>query len=160
LGNLFYLLFSRSKQLRVLPISLFLLIILSAMGPWGAFQVSVRAQLSELQELYAEVKLPEKQLSHDKAQRFTNIMAYLSRRDKVHLTESFLGFDPTAAFPSAPDYNLGSKVLDSLDIEILESDSPDFFRPQHYYRNFNEPMVVQLENYDLFVELQLRNVRE
>lgn len=154
LGIFAYLLSSRNKQLRILPISLFLLIVLSSFGPWGAFQVSTRAQLSEFGELFTEINSGSKEIPRTKADRIVNISRYLANRNKLYKTESVLGFDPEVAFKDFDRYNIGNKILDSLEIEIVEDDqqSDDF---QYYTKNTTEAFTVDLSDYDVFVELQI-----
>lgn len=154
LGIFLYLLFSRRKQLRVLPISLFLLIVLSSFGPWGAFQVSVRAQLSEFRENFAEINSGAREISEEKANRIVSISRYLARRNELHRTEEVLGFNPATAFKDFAQYNIGNKILDSLQIETVRNSSMvDNY--QYYGRMGNEAHVVELEGYELFVQLQL-----
>src|SRR5690606_1414230 len=132
-------LISKRQQLRVLPISLFLLILLSTFGPWGALQVSVRAQLKEFEELHSEILSAGNQVSQTTADRFENLSRYLARRDRLQEAEGVLGFDPAAAFSEENEYNIGRQILDSLNIEIVQDSSrvqpfQDFFR--------NTPLVV------------------
>lgn len=150
LGMLVYLLLSKKKQLRILPISLFLLLLLSSFGPWGAFEVSAKAQLKEFSQLYAEMQAEGNRISRSKADRFENISRYLARRNRLQETQSVLGFDPETAFKDHNDYNIGRNILDSLDFEIVQDSSSlqpfqDFFR--------NAPVVVELKNYEVFADL-------
>ncbi len=51
LGVSLYLLISRIKDIRVIPVSLFVLAILSSFGPWGAFSVAIHSQANRLASL-------------------------------------------------------------------------------------------------------------
>ncbi|MGZ4086128.1 MAG: DUF4153 domain-containing protein, partial [Bacteroidia bacterium] len=46
-----YFLFSRIKNIKVIPVSLCLIAFLSSFGPWSSFSVSKRSQLNRLEEL-------------------------------------------------------------------------------------------------------------
>ncbi len=48
LGIVLYFLFSRADNIKIIPISLFVLCMLSIVGPWGAFSASDRSQLNRL----------------------------------------------------------------------------------------------------------------
>lgn len=153
-GIFVYLLFGRQKQLRILPISLFLLIVLSSFGPWGAFQVSTRAQLSEFHELFTEINSGSKQIPQAKADRIVNISRYLANRNKLYRTESVLGFNPETAFKDFDPYNIGHKILDSLKVKSIEdrNNTDDF---QYYTKALTEAFTVDLKAYEVFVELQM-----
>ncbi len=153
LGIFVYLLSSRKKQLRVLPISLFLLIVLSSFGPWGAFQVSARAQVTELREVFSEITAEGKDITQEKANRFQNIVRYLAHRNQLHRTVPVLGFNPETAFKDFDYYSIGNKILDSL--EIRTDAVSDIF--QTYYRNPGQPLVVEIEDMQVFTELQIGN---
>lgn len=151
LGIFAYLLFNRKKQLRVLPISLFLLIVLSSFGPWGAFQVSARAQLSEFREIYSEINTEGKDVSQRKADRLQNVIRYLARRNELHRTEAVLGFNPEKAFKDFNPYSISNKILDSL--QIKTGAVSEIF--QNYYRTGYAPRVVELEDIQIFAEFQI-----
>ncbi|MBI4435343.1 DUF4153 domain-containing protein [Candidatus Uhrbacteria bacterium] len=51
LGVSLYLLISRLKDIRVIPVSLFVLAILGSIGPWGAFSVAIHSQVNRLASL-------------------------------------------------------------------------------------------------------------
>ncbi|MEK7619731.1 MAG: DUF4153 domain-containing protein [Patescibacteria group bacterium] len=51
LGVSIYLLASRLKDIRVIPLSLFVLAILCSVGSWGAFSVSVHSQAGRLEDI-------------------------------------------------------------------------------------------------------------
>ncbi|NNF07454.1 MAG: DUF4153 domain-containing protein, partial [Candidatus Eisenbacteria bacterium] len=50
-GIAVYFIFSKSKAIRVIPISLCLLSLLTSFGPWGAYAVSKRSQVHRLQSI-------------------------------------------------------------------------------------------------------------
>ncbi len=49
-----YFLISKIKNIKLIPISLFCLALLSSFGPWGAFSVSLRSQQNHLRQLLDE----------------------------------------------------------------------------------------------------------
>ncbi len=52
-----YFLLSKTKNIKVIPISLCIIAFLSSFGPWGAFSVSERSQINRLEELVSNEKL-------------------------------------------------------------------------------------------------------
>lgn len=155
-GMLLYFLISKAKQVRLLPISLFVLMVLSSFGPWGAFQVSINAQLYEMEQILQQVKPENKVLSAEDYNRFTSITAYLKDHHELKRSAALIGFNPdSTAF--AKDYNLGRKILDSLKIrkgaselsldDILESKS------FYYAPNNQKSLDVDISGYQTFTEV-------
>lgn len=51
-----YFLFSKRENIKVIPVSLCLIAVLSSFGPWGVFSVSANSQMRQLEELLTEHK--------------------------------------------------------------------------------------------------------
>lgn len=52
-----YFLFSRRKNIKFVPLSLFIAVMLSGFGPWNAFQVSSLSQHNRLEKIFQENKI-------------------------------------------------------------------------------------------------------
>ena len=50
-GITIYFIFSKAKNIKIIPISLFIIILLVSFGPWGAFSVSLNNQINRLEEI-------------------------------------------------------------------------------------------------------------
>lgn len=151
-GMCMYLIFARNRQMRFLPISLFVLILLSSFGPWGAFQISLKAQTEEFEKLHREIIDGNKKIESEKAERYQDIIYYFERRDELARLEPILGFDPD--FDDSSPWNLGWELLDSLDIEILPSENLNDKNNQffHFYRE--NQVYIQGLDYSSFADLQ------
>ncbi|MFH1188992.1 MAG: DUF4153 domain-containing protein [bacterium] len=51
LGMAIYFLVSKKKDIRIIPITIFIIALLSSFGPWGAFSVSEKSQVNRLKNL-------------------------------------------------------------------------------------------------------------
>ena len=56
-GITLYFIISRTKNIKIIPVSLFLIALLTSVGPWGAFQLSLNNQVSRLEELLIKNKI-------------------------------------------------------------------------------------------------------
>jgi len=52
-----YFLFSKRENIKVIPISLFIIAVLSSFGPWGAFSISAKSQLGQLEKILTDNKV-------------------------------------------------------------------------------------------------------
>jgi len=50
-GIAIYFIFSKEKNIKIIPVSLFIIILLTSFGPWGAFSISLNNQLGRLKHL-------------------------------------------------------------------------------------------------------------
>ncbi len=84
-----YFLISKTKSIKMIPVTLCIITFLSSFGPWGAFSISENSQVERLEKILTEEKIlvdgkikkavPE--LKGEKAIAITDIVEYL---DKVH----------------------------------------------------------------------------
>ena len=96
-----YLITSPQKNIVVIPMSLFIILFISAIGPWGMFQLSVRNQHARLERLLNRNQLlqnkklirtrEDKDLSDSDVQSIHSILSYLNKRSRIRLIEHWLG---------------------------------------------------------------------
>jgi hypothetical protein len=88
-----YFLFSRRKNIKFVPLSLFLAVLLSGFGPWNAFQVSSLSQHNRLEKIFQENKIlvngkavkPKTQIKEVDEKEISSIVNYMI---DVHGVES------------------------------------------------------------------------
>ncbi len=99
-----YFIFSRKRDIRIIPIVVCALAFLSTFGPWGAFAVSQNSQLGRLETMLAANGLMNdgalaqrtegKELPHEIRREMSNIITYLHT---WHGTEAFAALLPDSA---------------------------------------------------------------
>lgn len=79
-----YFVFGKSKDIRVIPVVICLIALLSAYGPWSAFSISRQSQQSRLEKLLAKhslLNIPDKKpttdISLDDRREMTSVISYL-----------------------------------------------------------------------------------
>lgn len=105
LGVAVYFLVSRRKNIFVIPASLFLVTLLSSVGPWSAYHVSQRLQAKRLTQLMqandllkdGKVQPPSKPLHLDAKNEIASIVEYLAARHGIASLPEWIDrskFDP------------------------------------------------------------------
>lgn len=124
LGISLYLLFSKGKKLKVLPISLFSLALLSSFGPWGAFAVSKNSQISQFSKVFKTVRSKQNLASFDEYEQLKSILDYLDDRESLSTLDGITGLAMETALKDTSDAGIKShgyldvsKILDSLGIK-------------------------------------------
>ncbi|MES2767418.1 MAG: DUF4153 domain-containing protein [Bacteroidota bacterium] len=86
LGITLYFIVSKKQNIKVIPISLFLISLAISFGPWGAFEVSKRSQITRLENILVKngvlkngkVDISAKEIPGKQAQEVRSIIEYLS----------------------------------------------------------------------------------
>lgn len=159
LGVCVYSIMAKNAQMRVLPISLFVLILFSAFGPWSAAHVSINAQLTELGKIYNEIESGDKKLEMKKAERFQNIVFYLSQRKELDKIEQIIGFNLKEHADRYSGWMTGREILDSLGVEILSTDNIAEFHDQFFSFYKEEATVMEGHPFSGFAELNYGSAR-
>ncbi len=98
-----YIIISKVDNIIVIPVSLFLILFLSAIGPWGMFQLSVQNQVRRLELLLTKNHLlvdnklvtPAKdyKISEANANSIRSILNYLNKRGEIMQIKAWLNED-------------------------------------------------------------------
>jgi hypothetical protein len=166
LGIAVYLLVSKKKSLKILPISLFFLAIIASFGFWGAISVSTKSQVDQFNQLYTKALNQDKVLSSDDYYRLEDILEYLEERKAVSKLDKITGltFEQFRDTIKQENRDQGwlntSQILDTLAIKIDSETIKESFRDNtyfSYYRNWNNTVVLPIEGYDTFRTISLNN---
>lgn len=150
-GITLYLLFVREKQMRVLPISIFILLILGSVGPWGAFKVSLRSQLNQFKHIITQADPETGMLENQKIDRLYSIINYLQDQHKIDELTPIIGFNPEEAFADIPTYSIGNHIIDTLHISSIKA----LTAGKRYYYRRTKPIQVNIEKYTRFQVLEI-----
>lgn len=110
-----YIIWSKFDNIIIIPLSLFILLAVSAVGPWGMFQLSVQNQVVRLERLLKRnhmlengklVKLDKRYtVSKKDAASIRSIFAYLNKRGEIDLIHPWLGDEDQDKLDSAISKN-------------------------------------------------------
>lgn len=105
-----YFLLSKRDNIKFIPISLAVFTLAYAFGPFGAHAVSIRNQVSRLQDVLTrnqrlegmKVKADGPEISIDDRAKINGVLEYLDRRDELGQIASWLPMPPDS-FPTTPN---------------------------------------------------------
>jgi len=160
-----YLVFSKSKDIRVIPMIICVLALLSAYGPWSAFTVSSKCQQERFEnflinnQMLADGKLqaaPVK-LSNETTAEMSSIITYLCN---IHGVSSFSRWLPDSVLnpiDTVVRNNRPQKIAEQLGITYM----PYYQGAQSQeYFDFTpkEREMIKLSDYDYLIDLGAYNV--
>jgi hypothetical protein len=135
-GVTLYLILSNDKRLKILPISLIVLMILSSVGFWSAFNVSKTSQFSEFKVAFTNVKANNNIATGEEYETLESIMRYFHNREKLHILNPVVGVELDSVYPRISGMNHyyldTSFILDSLSI----------LKPKDYHTVYNHVSIV------------------
>ena len=165
LSIVFYLLMSKKKQLRVLPISLCILALMSSVGFWGAFNISKNGQVKQFQKVFEQVKINDNIATNDQYDRLRSIIDYLAEGKSLQRLDPIVGLSTYEIYKDNSegpgrinDYNAPHRLLDSLGIEIAENDLVKNLNGKYYnYALWNADTSTNISGYDFFSTLNFND---
>lgn len=164
-----YFLISKTKSIKMIPVTLCIITLLSSFGPWGAFSVSETSQAERLEKILTEEKIlvdgkikkavPE--LKGEKAIAITDIVEYL---DKVHGFEAIQpwftqNIDTVYVEKGLSNHfrrkrkHQASTVLELMGVK--ESNKYDDSREEDFYLSpQNEDLALDVKGFEYYDEFE------
>ena len=157
-----YFIFSKAKDIRIIPIVVFAIAILSAFGPWGAFAVSKASQSNRMEAILIEhsmlidgrIVVAEEELPIKTRKDLSSITRYLA---DIHGIESLARWfdDSTLAALDSFTSNYQSEELTKLmGFEYISKYAMTNFGKFYRFRS-DEMLGYNLGNYDYIIRLNM-----
>lgn len=159
----FYFLFSKSKNIKLIPVSLCILALIASFGPWGAFSVSLASQkyhLKSLLEKYSMlaggkiVKAKDTILFKDHKQ-ISSIIDYLVDVHGYKTLQSYFVQNLDSALKNDNyDYNRVNKIHSMMNISYLPGYETEEYETVNRYVNFyidKTDSAINLKGYDYLI---------
>ncbi len=157
-----YFIFSKAKDIRIIPMVVFAIAILSAFGPWGAFAVSKASQQNRMETILIDhsmlidgrIVVAEEELPIKTRRDLSSITRYLS---DIHGIESLARWfdDSTLAALDSFASNYQSEELTKLmGFEYISKYAMTNFGKFYRFRS-DERLGYNLGNYDYIIRLNL-----
>ena len=134
-----YLLLAKKRRLIVLPISLFVLALLSSFGFWGAFSVSRNSQVNEFEKVFERVSANNKIATSAQFEQLRSIIDYLDERESISELDEITGFAMQETLKDTANNKWksygwldSSKILDSLGVTINETELNNSVHGRYY----------------------------
>ncbi|MBP9083410.1 MAG: DUF4153 domain-containing protein [Bacteroidia bacterium] len=156
-----YFLISKKKSVKVIPMSLFVIAILSVHGPWSAFQISKKSQLNRFETLLEKNQLLENNMvvkAVDTIPKTDNlqICETIDYMNEYHGYKEFQPYfsqqldsvmkpDTVGAYVSENDRIIKLIGLEWVHEYMLKNESEKYF-----YANLYDNVVIPVAGYDAF----------
>lgn len=172
-GTALYFLFSRSKSIKAIPLSLTAVAFLSAFGPWGAYSVSRENQLWRLERVLARhdmleggtLTAPGEALPFEDRKEVSSIVLYLVQTHGASSLDSVLGGSHAVVQQGGDGVRtstneLAEDIVEEMGIEYVsrwqwQREAPS----RHFQRlpDYNRAMVVKGYDYSFDINLNYRH---
>jgi hypothetical protein len=163
-----YLLVSKKKALKVIPISLFAIAILSSFGFWGAYSVSNFSQTKRFKNIYTAVKENNNVATNNELNELKSILKFLEKRNKESNLNEVTNLK-LESYREEPNNDYSKTYLDDYKIWKLlaiEVDSTTIAKigekTKYYYRsNYNNhTFSTSIKEYDYFTSINYYNTNK
>ncbi|WP_282160072.1 DUF4153 domain-containing protein [Ulvibacterium marinum] len=167
LGIAIYLLLYKSKRLKILPISLFILAILASFGFWGAFSISKNSQVRQFQNVYEALGSKNNKASFKEYEQLKSILSYLNDRKALSRLDAITAVDISIqgilrdtlnGTLKTYDWLDTEKILDSLGITLNPEDLKHegaYGNYYNYYGQENTDQSLDITDYTFFTPLEI-----
>lgn len=155
-----YFIFSKRKDIRIIPIIICCLAFLSAYGPWSAFAVSKNNQMERLNsllethELLADGKVAksDKEISFEDRKEISSIVQYVSNHYGL---EPFVQMYPDtiiAVIDTFPNYRKAHLLVEELGFDLLSRWS-NINADSYFYFSLENLYGIDISGYDYMEKL-------
>ncbi len=158
-GMSFYFVFSRKKQLRYIPLSLTVLILVSSFGIWGMFQISIHNQVRRFKRLYEDMQSKDFKITLEEKDNFTSIILFLQDHKSLESLTGILGYNPKTVLSDTRYWNVAERLSDTLHLQVI--DFPENNRPRSFqYFRLASNQKISLQGYDYLLHYEFPPLRK
>ncbi len=156
LGITLYFTFKRAKDIRIIPISLCVVTLLSAVGPWSATATSRRSQLNRLRELLIAEEVmvggvidsTPKRVEFERRQEISNIVNYIYNLHGLDRISDWYARPEVLAESPRPN-----RAMEEMGLKYI---SPWMRPPEGFSVSATVPNPLSLDGFDYFYALSER----
>ena len=161
-GIILYFIFSTKDDIRIIPMSLFIMTMLSIIGPWSAFSVSNRSQLSRFEDFLSKNKISSngkidlvktKSLGNSQKVEIREIIEYFDNKEKVNELQPFFEKDLSKLSFNNFQENAGLSAI--VKEYLVNQDTFEFFN-----LNIEPESVIPIKGYDQLHEITLNTTND
>lgn len=150
-----YFVFRRKKDIRIIPIVISLLALLSAFGPWNAFSVSEKSQINRLSvylEKYnlvspVEQKETKTEISIDDRQEMSSLISYLTEWHGEQAFKTWLPDSMLAKLKDSLNVNNSSAIASWFGFQLSPMTYYGSGNINYFYLGAEEKKVIDISGY-------------
>ncbi len=150
-----YSLLSKVKSIKLIPVSLCIITLLTSFGPWGAFSVSKRSQLNHFEELMIKNNLlkdgkvvqSDSKINWDDQKELSSVIDYLVEINGYNVMQPYLAVNLDSLFKSNSterirySYSQTQKIVSLMNLKYVSRWEDE--------ENYNERISYHSENDDV-----------
>ncbi|MEA1787516.1 DUF4153 domain-containing protein [Arenibacter sp. GZD96] len=166
LGITLYLLLNKTKKLKILPYTLFVLILVASFGFWGVFEVSKKSQLRQFKKVFEHVTANGNLASEAQYAQLESILSYLHERESLAALDEMMGIplskknnDTLMTDTTKRNYVDTRRILDALKITLDPNEATTIQNTVKYFSYYNDHQTkdYNIEGYTHLVPINLTN---
>ncbi len=152
-GISIYMIINKLRDIKIIPISLFFVLLLTGFGPWSAFNVSKMSQLHKLNKIISQNNLfpadktaQKNEIPDSIYNEIYNISHYIIVNHGSKILAKKYNLD--LSMTDSTDDNKTHIFLDSLKIFSANKSNYNNFQ---YFSIYNDSKIIDIKNYDLYI---------
>ncbi|MFH2049127.1 MAG: DUF4153 domain-containing protein [bacterium] len=155
-----YFIFSKVKDMRIIPIILCFIAFLSSFGPWGAFAVSEKSQKSRLNSLLIKNELlidntiskAVGEINFDDKKEISSIISYLVDRHGITSFESMFAEELPKSMDTLSKNSIKTELAKLMGFEFIQE--WDYQNENQFYNfRLKDQSIIDISKYDQLIEL-------
>ena len=157
-----YFLFSKAGNIKLIPLTLCAIALLSSFGPWSAFSVSERSQFYRLAKILSENEVlvndkidpAHKEVPDSVAGQITSIVSYFSEMHGFEKFKPWFKEDIDSIVKSPERWGKSSKIMELMNIkevyryDYAHDDDGESYRSFSYYPEYSGSNIRHISGYD------------
>ncbi|MBL6446993.1 DUF4153 domain-containing protein [Fulvivirga sp. 29W222] len=84
-----YFIFSKSRNIKLIPVTLAIVVLLTSFGPWGAFSMSINNQIHRFERIFNEKVKGPLELQFEDKKSLSSILTYLKKRESMDKVQAY-----------------------------------------------------------------------
>lgn len=165
-----YFIFSKSKNIKVIPSTLCVLALLTCFGPWSAFSISIKSQLRILEKNLTEanvlvdgkIKKATKELTYDQGHKIVSTVDYLEGVNALDELKPWFTTDIDTIINKNDNdeyrwRDKSSEILGLMGINESNYFFPNELHTQNVYYYSEEMKSVQVKDFDYLINYEFSN---
>ena len=160
-----YFVFSKAKDIRVIPVVICIIALLSAYGPWSAFSVSKASQQNRFEKFLIDNKMliNEKlqvrpaDMPREAEREMSSIIEYLNNTHGASSLSKWLPDSVIKSIDTVDRYSRPLKIAEHMGIEYMPYYRGDGDQ-QYFDFTPKERKIINLEGYDYLIDLGSYNI--